>query len=1273
MAISTNGAIITRVTSALYGEYLSNASYTEVKDTAPATVAANFMANDFAGKSDLQVATTILTNLGLTSITGLDNWLSAQLTAAGSSASAKGAKLVSILNDYANLTSDATYGSYATSFNAKVSAGLVQSQTAGAKGGAFATADAVTATNATIALTTGLDTGAAFTGGAGNDTFNAVDATTDPTLTDGDSLVGGAGSDTLTLAVASTAGANAPGVSTDGVETLAITQNRAAGYTVDASLMSGLNAVKVTAGAGATTVTNSAAILNTEVVSSQKDVTVTAASTATLGTADVANITLSGTGTTAAVTITNNGVETFNVALTGARSGSATNSTNKVTLVSNELETVNVSGTFAARLAVDLTGADATTQTAVFNAAEASGGITAGITLGGSGKAVITGGAGNDSITVAVTKTVTVTGGAGVDTLVADGTYDTTTGAVQPGANVSGFEKASGTVDQRAFPSNTFTESSGAGSYTYLSDTFTTSTLSSDGTLTIDRATDAAADALTVNLTAATAGTSTITAAEEESITLNSAGTTADILHTVSLSAVKATSLTVTGSNALDAGSVDSEVLATVNASAHTGATFSVNASASNVAMTITGSAGTPLAANDIVNTLTGGSKADTIVGGAYRDSIAGGNGADSISAGAGNDSIDGGSGSDIIDAGEGNNSVVGGAGDDSITAGSGNDLINAGSGDDTIVAGAGNDMIIESSLTDDTNIDGGTGTDKLAAVDATATTFNNTAASLETGFVSVTDDAAPTISGVETAYVSIFATASTASDDPVNLDLTTATALTTLYLEVAAGEAEFAKVTNFKGSSITLFGATTNAEEADELTVDGAGQAALTINLENYVGADGDEDLTVTGVTALTLAGKSKSMFTGTAAQDNTIDALTADSVATLTILSSGSTTTTNGASALTIGAVSSSQANTVNVTVGAADAVTITSITTGGNEAENATVTVSTDGILDLNALDFGTSALDTLTLTVNDDGTLSSDSNAAVLTNELVNVTADSIGALTVTLAAGSTEASLDLSAIEITSGTFSLASGSTLVLNTALGSTGDESSFVFTGRGDLDFDVVGTGVDGTVALTGAGVTFNTSGLTVDADALTVTGTDGADTISTGLGADTITGGAGNDVLSGGAGTDTYVFGTAAANGIDAVTLSAVDGTAISEVLDFQALATALIGTTTEDIAIFGDADVTADVTGEAAGDNILIITADYFANAAALVAATTLFADCATGDVLFIYSSSATANARIAVVTLDAGGDITAATDLVTLTGVTVVEASTGFGTADFITN
>ena len=193
MAISTNGTIITRVAGALYGEYLSNASYLEVSTTAPATVAANFLANDFAGKTDLQVATTILTNLGLTSIAGLDNYVAGQLTAAGSSAASKGAALVNMLNGYAGMTADATYGTYATSFNAKVAASLAASQTDGAVGGAFATA---TAKAQNFVLTKSSVSGVmdAATGTEANDTFNGL---SDGMLETGDDLNGGAGTDTV--------------------------------------------------------------------------------------------------------------------------------------------------------------------------------------------------------------------------------------------------------------------------------------------------------------------------------------------------------------------------------------------------------------------------------------------------------------------------------------------------------------------------------------------------------------------------------------------------------------------------------------------------------------------------------------------------------------------------------------------------------------------------------------------------------------------------------------------------------------------------------------------------------------------------------------------------------------------------------------------------------------------------------------------------------------------------------------------------------------------
>ena len=148
MPISTNGAIITRVAGALYGEYLSNASYNElalVSTIAPATVAANFITSDFMGKTDAQIATTVLSNLGLSSVAGLNNWVAAQLTAAGTTAAAKGAKLVDMLNSFSTMTTDPVYGSFATTFNNNVSAALTYSQTAGAAGGSFTTAGATAA------------------------------------------------------------------------------------------------------------------------------------------------------------------------------------------------------------------------------------------------------------------------------------------------------------------------------------------------------------------------------------------------------------------------------------------------------------------------------------------------------------------------------------------------------------------------------------------------------------------------------------------------------------------------------------------------------------------------------------------------------------------------------------------------------------------------------------------------------------------------------------------------------------------------------------------------------------------------------------------------------------------------------------------------------------------------------------------------------------------------------------------------------------------------
>ena len=225
---------------------------------------------------------------------------------------------------------------------------------------------------------------------------------------------------------------------------------------------------------------------------------------------------------------------------------------------------------------------------------------------------------------------------------------------------------------------------------------------------------------------------------------------------------------------------------------------------------------------------------------------------------------------------------------------------------------------------------------------------------------------------------------------------------------------------------------------------------------------------------------------------------------------------------------------------------------------------------------------------------------------------------------------------------------------------------------------------TGSGSTETLTvnmGVGETF-VSGLATGTNFETITynGSTGDEYI-TGSGlAETIVGGAGNDVIGGKEYTsgvsndtvvDTIMFSTAASNGIDSIYLGVKDGTAIDDVLNFTANGS-FIGTTSESLVLVTDTDVTSAVaTSLNTSRNILILTADYFDDALALSTASTLFADCDTGDLLIIYAASSTGNARIAVATLNAGGDVTSATDVAILVGLTITEASTGFSASNFV--
>jgi hypothetical protein len=216
MAISTNGTVIARLAGALYNTQMSNATYEEVKALDPSSLANALYARDFSSATDATVATTLVTNLGLSAVEGLTNWVAAQLTAAGS---AKGAKIVELLNGFAQMSADATYGAAATAFNTKVDAALAASQTTGNAGGTFAAVGGpAPVTNATFTLTTDVEDA---TGGAGNDTFNALSADTDSTLNAGDLIDGGAGVDTLKISV-TVDGAQAAAFETANLENIQI-------------------------------------------------------------------------------------------------------------------------------------------------------------------------------------------------------------------------------------------------------------------------------------------------------------------------------------------------------------------------------------------------------------------------------------------------------------------------------------------------------------------------------------------------------------------------------------------------------------------------------------------------------------------------------------------------------------------------------------------------------------------------------------------------------------------------------------------------------------------------------------------------------------------------------------------------------------------------------------------------------------------------------------------------------------------------------------------
>jgi trimeric autotransporter adhesin len=905
MAISTNGTIITRLAGALYGEYLSNASYVEVSTTAPTTVASNWLSNDFSGKTDLQIANTILTNLGLTSVAGLNNWLSAQLTAAGSTSAAKGAKLVSILNDYSQMASDATYGTFATSFNDKVAAALTASQATGSIGGSF---DKVNIASTSITLTTGADS---RTGGAGNDTFDgSLNASGAITYQASDILNGGSGNDILIAATNSATDSTITPSGLTSVEQVRFTNTGAGSLTVSLAQSTGITEVGSVSSTGAVSFTGAKGVPDARLQSNTGAVSLTHDVTALTGAADVQKVSLS--GVTSALTIARSSSTSANVlesiAITAADSAStlsnltvSSTGASKITVDGSQNVTITAltdatsTGAGVATLdATALTGnltmgsgsssidgagvgvtlnqtsaASTDTLNLAANGAAITGGAGNDVLVGGAGNDVISGGAGNDAIWGAVGNDNlsggagddtfyvgtllsirdTIAGGDGNDTLVLGAAASTgTSGAAK---NVTGVERitlnADVAQDMAAFDATVnrvnMNVAGTAYNFTNAGAAVATVGITANVTAQLSRATDTAADAITVafgSATSPTARVATLTLNNEETVTLTTSGLavsgTSPTHVVTSLTAGAATKLVASGSANLTLTAATAALVTAVDAGAMTGQ-FNMGAAVNNLNVAITGGAH-----ND---TLVGGSGNDVIVTGEGNNTVTAGDGRNSVTGGTGNDNITSGSGNDTIDAGAGNDFITAGAGTDSVQGGSGNDALFLSGADfsssDVIDGGADTDTINITAAT--------TLTDALAArikgVEAIA--------SATSGAVSVTlTDAVMTANGNASMILRNFGSASAA-------DATATTPVTTY--STGALTVDASGLTSANSIAVSMSNDSTASTPNDSL-VGGQGNDSFTFTFrstknsaldssDTVAGGNGTDTMTINGATA--------------------------------------------------------------------------------------------------------------------------------------------------------------------------------------------------------------------------------------------------------------------------------------------------------------------------------------------------------------------------------------------------------------------------------------
>jgi Ca2+-binding RTX toxin-like protein len=457
-------------------------------------------------------------------------------------------------------------------------------------------------------------------------------------LTGGDVVAGGAGNDTITLVdnVNATAFAGANVTSVETVNALF----SATAATLNVSANAGVTQVNVgnsiitsavgnnAGGATVTlakaqkagingTITNDNVTNNAAVIS-----TVTFAFSDVAGGADAATLALNGAsfvknaanvlGVTSGVTIA--GVETLTIEATGKNTIGV--------LTATETATLNVSGAGS----LSATAAGGTFK--VVDASTNTGGVTLNIAALAAADLKVTGGTGNDEITIAygnLTKLDVINLGAGTDTLgFATNNVDFTTaafaGALAGVTNVEGL-KANGAIEFAAdatllTQSNFIINSTGKATLTGFANTDTLTfggVAAAASTLGLELGQNTVSLTLAGTATAASDITNGLTVTGSSVVNLVSSGTSGVVNNVLAITTADNNAFNVTGSQNL--------TLTVTGSGGVTGQT--VNAAAFTGKLTVTGTA--------LADIITGGTGADTITGGAGADKMTGGAGADTF------------------------------------------------------------------------------------------------------------------------------------------------------------------------------------------------------------------------------------------------------------------------------------------------------------------------------------------------------------------------------------------------------------------------------------------------------------------------------------------------------------------------------------------------------------------------------------------------------------------------------------------------------------------